>query len=421
MPLKLYTYPNNARAAKALIAAQYAGVQVDIASDFVMGKTNKTTEFLALNPLGKVPTLEVTDAKGNKTGVFESNAIARYVARVGKKANNLFGATAEEEGQINAFIDLTVGEIDMPAAAWLYPIKGYIPQNEAATKAAKKDIRGALTTLNNHLATRTFLVGERISLADIVVACSLHDLYVHVLDNGFRKQFVHTNRWFATLTAQAEFRAVLGDVELCAKMAVAPVPEKKAAPAKKEAKKKEAKKAAEPAAEPAPKKEKAKNPLDLLPASSFSLEEWKRVYSNESDTRGKAVPWFWENFDAEGYSIWFADYKYNSDNKKLFMTNNLLGGWLQRLDHLRKYAFGVLLIFGDASDPNFDIHTAWVFRGQDIPFEMKDSPDFESYDFHKWDGSDQEKNLFNDFVCWDGEFKGLPTDKKCKDNGKDLK
>jgi Glutathione S-transferase, N-terminal domain len=52
--LKLYTYPGNKNAFKALIAAQYVGVDIDVPSDFQMGVTNKTPEFLKLNPNGKV-------------------------------------------------------------------------------------------------------------------------------------------------------------------------------------------------------------------------------------------------------------------------------------------------------------------------------------------------------------------------------
>jgi Glutathione S-transferase, N-terminal domain len=52
--LKLYTYPHNKNAYKALIAAQYVGVDLDVPSDFQMGVTNKTPEFLKLNPNGKV-------------------------------------------------------------------------------------------------------------------------------------------------------------------------------------------------------------------------------------------------------------------------------------------------------------------------------------------------------------------------------
>jgi glutathione S-transferase len=56
-----------------------------------------------------------------------------------------------------------------------------------ATQKAKGDIRKVLGILNDHLQTRTFLVHERVSLADIIVACSLVDLYKTV--RGFRFSF----------------------------------------------------------------------------------------------------------------------------------------------------------------------------------------------------------------------------------------
>jgi len=52
--LKLYTYPGNKNAYKALIAAEYVGAKIDVPSDFQMGTDNKKPEFLKLNPNGKV-------------------------------------------------------------------------------------------------------------------------------------------------------------------------------------------------------------------------------------------------------------------------------------------------------------------------------------------------------------------------------
>jgi elongation factor 1-gamma len=50
----LYTYPENYRAYKVLIAAQYSGADVKVAGDFVFGETNKTEAFRKKFPLGKV-------------------------------------------------------------------------------------------------------------------------------------------------------------------------------------------------------------------------------------------------------------------------------------------------------------------------------------------------------------------------------
>merc|ERR1712234_33513 len=72
----LYTYPDNFRAQKALVAAKYSGADLKIAEDFVFGESNKAPEFLKKFPLGKVPAFEGSDG----TLLTESNAIAYYVA-----------------------------------------------------------------------------------------------------------------------------------------------------------------------------------------------------------------------------------------------------------------------------------------------------------------------------------------------------
>ena len=60
MSLTLHTFPTNFRAIKALVAAQYAGVDVNVPA-FEMGKDNTTAEFLAKSPCGKVPVLDTKD------------------------------------------------------------------------------------------------------------------------------------------------------------------------------------------------------------------------------------------------------------------------------------------------------------------------------------------------------------------------
>ena len=73
----LFTYPNNFRACKVLIAAQYSGAQVKVVSEppeFVLGETNKTSQFLEKFPLGKVPAFVTADG----ATIYESNAIAYY-------------------------------------------------------------------------------------------------------------------------------------------------------------------------------------------------------------------------------------------------------------------------------------------------------------------------------------------------------
>ena len=101
--------------------------------------------------------------------------------------------------------------------------------------------------------------------------------------------------------------------------------------------------------------------------SPFVLDQFKRVYSNE-DTEQKAIPFLWENFDKEGWSLWRADYKFNDELKRSFMAANLIGGMFQRLDKLHKYAFASVLIFGE--DYKLTISGVWLLRGQKLAFDV---------------------------------------------------
>lgn len=142
---------------------------------------------------------------------------------------------------------------------------------------------------------------------------------------------------------------------------------KKEAAAKKEqeAKKKEEKpKAVDLEAILAAEKKK-KNPLDDLPKSSFVLDDFKRDFVNAED-RAEAFKRFWAAFDPEGWSLWRSDYElYEGEGKVGYLTCNLKNGFIRNLEHFRKYAFGVLGVYGEEGD--LVIKGTWLWRGTEIP------------------------------------------------------
>ncbi|CAJ0961614.1 unnamed protein product [Ranitomeya imitator] len=213
----LYTYPDNWRAYKPLIAAQYSGFPITVASsapEFQFGVTNKTPEFLKKFPLGKVPAFEGNDG----FCLFESSAIAHYgktawVMMISVRASRI------DQAQVLQWVSFADNHIVPPASAWVFPTLGIMQFNKQATEQAKEEVKLILATLDAHLRTRTFLVGERITLADVAVTCSLLWLYKQVLDPSFRQPFGNVTRWFITCVNQPQFHAVLGEVKLCDKMA----------------------------------------------------------------------------------------------------------------------------------------------------------------------------------------------------------
>jgi elongation factor 1-gamma len=128
---------------------------------------HKTESFLAKFPLGKVPVLETPSGP-----LFESGAIARYIARLRSDAN-LLGATNFQKGQVDQWIDFCTNEVEPARGVWLYPILGYLQYNEKATQEAKKELTTSLNVLNQHLLRNTFLVGNAVTLADIVIVTAL--------------------------------------------------------------------------------------------------------------------------------------------------------------------------------------------------------------------------------------------------------
>jgi elongation factor 1-gamma len=373
-----------------------------------MGKDNKTAEFLSKNPLGKVPVLETKEGC-----IWESNAIARYVARLDPNTK-LFGSNAFENALVEQWLDFAGAEVTLPLRVWIYPILGYMENHPEATNKAKADIRKVLSILNDYLADKTFLVGERITLADIVVAVSMVYLYKLVLDPGFRKPFVNNNRWFLTCINQPQFQEVIGEVVLCSKMSVAKssqVEEKKKQEAPKEKPKKQEPKKKEKKPEDEEEEEeddtpKSKNPLDFLPPSKFVLDEWKRFYSN--NTEDASVKYFWENYEDEGWSLWSSTYKYNAELDNLMRTCNLIGGMFQRLEKMVKYSFASVIIMKENDDSKtFQVKGIWVIRGKEIPELMKICDDYELYDWVRLDPKDQTViQTVNEYWKWAGNFEG---------------
>ncbi|XP_076313940.1 elongation factor 1-gamma [Tachypleus tridentatus] len=418
----LYTYAANFRAFKALIAAEYSGVQVRIVNgppEFVFGETNKSEEFRKKFPLGKVPAFETSDNKF----IFESNAIAHYIGN-----EQLRGETALDQAFIIQWINFADHEILPSACTWVFPCLGIMQYNKQAADRAKEDIIKALNVLNSHLLTRTYLVGERITQADITVCCNLLFLYEHVLDPAFRKSFENVNRWFTTLVNQPQFKKVIGDFKLCEKMAqfdakkFAEFMGKESKGGKKEGKSpKEGKPPKEAKKEKEPKKEeeeeldetekaiaeesKKKDPFDDFPKGTFVMDSFKRVYSNEDEQ--KSIAYFWENFDKENYSIWYSEYKYPEELSLIFMSCNLITGMFQRLDKMRKNAFGSVCLFGE--DHNNTISGIWIWRGHQLAFELSSDwqVDYESYSWTKLDADAEDtKKLVNEYLAWEGDFGG---------------
>lgn len=86
------------------------------------------------------------------------------------------------------------------------------PQKE---EAAIESLKKGLATLNSFLESRTYMVGDAVTLADIVLVCNEFHGMTKVFDAGFRKAFPHVERHFVTCVNHPVFKKVMGEVALC--------------------------------------------------------------------------------------------------------------------------------------------------------------------------------------------------------------
>jgi len=365
--------------------------------------TKPTAEFLKLNPLAKVPTFVGSDGYV----LTECMAIAIYVTSQNEKTT-LLGKTKQDYASILKWMSFFNTEVLPKLGAWYRPLLGWDPYNKKSIDDASKAAAKAISIVEEHLLHNTYLVGERITLADLFATSIIARGFQFFYDKKWRSENPNVARWYETVYNQPIYSEVAVPFKLLDTPALTNTPPKKEEKPKKE---KPAAAAPAPAApaddEPAPAP-KAKHPCDLLPKSEYQLDDFKRYYSNNDED--KAFEYFWKTVPFKDYSIWKCEYKYNDELTLTFMSNNLIGGFNTRLEASRKHLFGCASVYGENND-NL-IEGAFVIRGDDYTPVFDVAPDYESYTFTKLDPENAEDRAFVESM-WKG-------DKPVVKNGKEF-
>jgi len=203
----LYSYPDNFRAYKVLISAKYGGHDIKLDPDFTFGETNQTPEFLAKFPLGRVPAVELEGG----VKLSESNAAAFYLCN-----DEMVGGECRlSRAQVIRWMSFSDNEIVPASCNWVYPVLGILPDSPARLRG-KEDLCKLLNVVNQELKMKTWLVGERMSLGDICLACSLVLAFQRVLGPAMRAEFPHVTRWFNTVVNQPIVKGIVGSTEFIA-------------------------------------------------------------------------------------------------------------------------------------------------------------------------------------------------------------
>lgn len=170
---RLYDFPPSGNSYKVRLLLTQLEISFEIVPVNILKKETRTKEFLAKNPNGRIPLLEI------ETGQFlaESNAILFYLSQ----DTEYFPQDSWERAQVMQWLFFEQFSHEPHLATSRYWISILGKAEEYKEELAKKQKLGyaALQVMEKHLSTRDFFVGNKYSIADIGLFA-----YTHVAEEG---------------------------------------------------------------------------------------------------------------------------------------------------------------------------------------------------------------------------------------------
>lgn len=157
MSLTLYRFPLSGHAHRAELFLSLLGLPAQLVDVDLRQGAHRRPEFLELNPFGQVPVL-----RDGEVVIADSTAILVYLAR--KFAPDWLPSDPLQAAQVQRWLSAASGPIAAgPARARLITVFGARYNAEETIAQA----HALLRVVESELAGRTWLVGERPTIADI--------------------------------------------------------------------------------------------------------------------------------------------------------------------------------------------------------------------------------------------------------------
>ena len=198
--MKLYTYPRGPNPRRVHIYLAEKGIEVACETVDILTRRNRQPDFLARNPTGGIPILELDDG----TCIAESVAICLYFEELHPDPP-LFGTDARSKAVIEMWlrrIELYVmGPIGL---VWIHGHKltaRLIQQIPEVAEQARGRAAAGYTLLDDQLAHHDFIAGDSYSVADAVALATL-DFGTGLVGVPYDDGKVHLKRWHAAMSAR---------------------------------------------------------------------------------------------------------------------------------------------------------------------------------------------------------------------------
>jgi glutathione S-transferase len=200
----LYHDPRAPNPRRVRIFLAEKGVTVETIEVAISEQANRAPAYLAKNPLGLLPVLELADGRVLR----ESMAICRYLEELHPEPN-LWGKDAWERAQIEQWNRHAELEVLFPVAQTFRNTHafwaGRIKQCADYGAITREIVAERLAWFDAELGKRPYVAGERFSVADITLVCAID--FGKVVNIRLGDEHANLRRWHASVAARPTYKA----------------------------------------------------------------------------------------------------------------------------------------------------------------------------------------------------------------------
>lgn len=160
---------------------------------------NRDPGYLKMNPNGLVPTVQ-----DGELIMWESNTICRYLAST-RNGERLYPPDPAARTHVERWMDWQLAVIGAPMGALLYQLVRATPETRdpAAIEAGRLRALAAWTIVDDELATKPYLGGDQLSLAEIVLGTQIYRWFAFPIERPVLKNL---QAWYDRMRERPGFQ-----------------------------------------------------------------------------------------------------------------------------------------------------------------------------------------------------------------------
>lgn len=194
--MRLYHHPFSSNARRAVMTALHLEAPVELVLVNLAKGEQRAPDYLKMNPNGRVPVLD-----HDGFVLTESHAIMQYLADI-TPGQTLYPTSVRERADVNRWLFWSAAHFQAAVSVlnWEHNVKALLnlgPPNPAEVARGERLFTEVARVLDTHLAERTWIAQDRLTLADLAISTPLMSLTTAKLP---AQDFKHLLAWHGRMT-----------------------------------------------------------------------------------------------------------------------------------------------------------------------------------------------------------------------------